>query len=84
MITLLLCLILAGWTAAIAIFSVQNATAVSIQFLFLRSIELPLGVVLAFGTGIGLFSVAILQLFWKLTNLQSGGGNSFEEDENWE
>ena len=83
MVTLLICLILAGWTAAIAIFSVQNATAVSIQFLFFRSIELPLGIVLAFGMGIGLFSVAILQLFWKLTNLQANS-NTFEEDENWE
>jgi len=83
MITLLICLILASWTAAIAIFSVQNATAVSIQFLFFRSIELPLGIVLAFGMGIGLFSVAILQLFWKLTNLQANS-NTFDEDENWE
>jgi len=68
MVMLVLYLILSLWIAAIAILSVQNATAVAIQFLWFRSVELPLGVILAFGTGIGLLSVAVVRLLWQLTS----------------
>jgi uncharacterized integral membrane protein len=46
--SLLLALIPALWIAAIAILSVQNATPVSLRFLWFQSVELPLGVVLSF------------------------------------
>lgn len=48
MARLLAALIPALWVIAIAIVSVQNATPVSLNFFGLRSIEIPLGVVLAF------------------------------------
>lgn len=46
--SLLLALIPALWIIAIAILSVQNATPVSLRFLWFQSVELPLGVVLSF------------------------------------
>ncbi|WP_448534229.1 lipopolysaccharide assembly protein LapA domain-containing protein [Parathermosynechococcus lividus] len=43
---LLLFLLFMLTTGAIAVFSVQNATAVSLRFLVWQSIQLPLGVLL--------------------------------------
>ncbi|ATS17920.1 lipopolysaccharide assembly protein LapA domain-containing protein [Synechococcus sp. PCC 6717] len=43
---LLLFLLFMVTTGAIAVFSVQNATAVSLRFLAWQSIQLPLGVLL--------------------------------------
>ena len=57
---LLLALILALWVIVIAIVSVQNATPVAIEFLGLRSVELPVGVVLSFGVAGGLVVTALL------------------------
>ena len=67
MINLLLSLILAGWVGAIAILAVQNATPVSLRFLQFQSIQIPLGVILAFSLGAGLLCMAIVRLLWKLT-----------------
>lgn len=78
---LLISLILALWVSVFAILSVQNATAVSLQFLFFRTIEIPLGVVLAFAMGAGLLGVALIQLFWRSTAPESSYA---EEDEGWE
>ncbi len=50
---LIACLILAVWGIAIALFSVQNATPVSLRLLGFESIQMPVGVVLAFSMGIG-------------------------------
>lgn len=47
-------LIMAGLLGAIAIFSIQNIQPVALQFFSLRSIQLPVGVLLAFCLGIGL------------------------------
>ncbi|MGK7957270.1 MAG: lipopolysaccharide assembly protein LapA domain-containing protein [Crocosphaera sp.] len=41
-------LLIAVWIGAIAIFSIQNITAVSLKFLFWESIKLPVGVLLSF------------------------------------
>ena len=49
----LICLVMALWLVAIAILSVQNATLVSLSFLNLRSIQMPIGVVLGVSVGIG-------------------------------
>ncbi|EDZ93125.1 conserved hypothetical protein [Limnospira maxima CS-328] len=52
-------LILAVAIAAVAILSVQNATPVSLQFMIFESINIPVGVVLAFSLAIGLIAGAI-------------------------
>lgn len=56
---LLTALILAGWVSLIAVFSIQNVKNVSLQFLWLRTVEVPLGVVLAFSAGFGMIVGAI-------------------------
>ncbi|MGF1461012.1 MAG: hypothetical protein ACFBSG_18535 [Leptolyngbyaceae cyanobacterium] len=50
----------AVWIVAIAILSVQNATPVAVRFLGLKSVELPIGIVLSFGVAGGLVATAIL------------------------
>jgi lipopolysaccharide assembly protein A len=45
---------LASWVIAIAIFSIQNIQGVSLQFLMFESITVPVGVLLAFFSGIGM------------------------------
>ena len=47
-------LLLATWVTAIAIFSIQNIQDVSVKFLTLESITVPVGVLLAFCSGIGM------------------------------
>ena len=47
-------LIMAGLIIAIAIFSIQNIQPVSLQLFSLRSIQLPVGVMLAFCLGVGI------------------------------
>lgn len=50
----------------IALVSVQNATPVSLQFLGFSSIQLPVGLVLATSTGLGMIGGALfLSLFRK-------------------
>jgi uncharacterized integral membrane protein len=55
----LLALIPALWVAAVALVAVQNATPVSIWLLTLQSIEIPFGVLLAFGAAGGMVVAAI-------------------------
>ncbi|QQE67136.1 hypothetical protein GFS31_38480 [Leptolyngbya sp. BL0902] len=62
-------LIPALWVVAIAIVAVQNATPVSLRLLMLQSIEIPFGVLLAFGAAGGMV-VAALGLW--LLGLSSG------------
>jgi uncharacterized integral membrane protein len=57
--------IVAVWVCAIALISVQNARPVTIQFLFLRSVEIPLGLVLAFCVALGMVGVAIVLPLWR-------------------
>jgi uncharacterized integral membrane protein len=70
---LLTSLILAGWVAAIAILSVQNATLVSLKFLVFHSIQLPVGVVLAFSAGAGVVGGAIFPLLWRFSAFPQQG-----------
>ncbi len=51
---LLSSLILATLVIAIAIFSIQNIQDVSVKFLTFESITIPVGVLLAFCSGIGI------------------------------
>ncbi|MGL5078451.1 MAG: lipopolysaccharide assembly protein LapA domain-containing protein [Waterburya sp.] len=53
-VNLLNSLLLAVWVVAIAIFSIQNIQAVSLKFLIFESITVPVGVLLAFFSGIGM------------------------------
>ena len=63
-INLLACLILASWAIALAIISVQNATPVSLRMLGFETIQIPIGIVLAFSAAIGVIAgAAVLPLF---------------------
>lgn len=54
---------------AIAIFSIQNIEAVSLKFLTLRSIDIPVGILLAFASAIGIFLGALIPaLFTRKKN----------------
>ncbi|AFZ25892.1 Protein of unknown function (DUF1049) [Cylindrospermum stagnale PCC 7417] len=63
---------MAVWVVAIAIISVQNATPVSLKFLIFQSVQIPMGLVLAFSTAVGLLGMAVLQPLWGLGESQSG------------
>jgi uncharacterized integral membrane protein len=52
-------LIIATGMVLMAVISIQNITAISLQFLFFRSVEIPLGVLLAFSFSVGLVLGAI-------------------------
>lgn len=80
---LLTSLFLAIWVVVIAILSVQNATPVSLKFLTFQSIQLPVGLVLAFSSGLGIIGMALTQPIWSLTNSQRGNSqpNNDLEDE---
>ena len=75
---LLTSLVLASWVMAIAILSVQNAAPVSLKFLTFESIQLPVGVVLAFSAVVGIMGMALVQPLWSLV----GSGQSNSESEN--
>jgi uncharacterized integral membrane protein len=77
-IPILISLIVAIWVVAIAIISVQNATPVSLKFLTFESIQIPIGLLLAFSASIGLLAMAILQPLWGM--LGSGRGQSLDDD----
>ncbi len=72
-------LIIATWVIAIAIISVQNATLVSLKFLTFQSIQIPMGLLLAFSAGVGLIGMALLQPLWGLAGF--GQRNSRLEDD---
>jgi uncharacterized integral membrane protein len=57
--------VVAAWVSAIAILAVQNATAVSLNFLFFQSILMPVGVVLALSATVGIIGGTLLQILWN-------------------
>lgn len=69
--------IVAVWVAAIAIISVQNATPVSLKFLTFQSVQIPVGLVLAFSAGVGLIAMAVLQPLWGVV---ASRGSRLEDD----
>ncbi len=75
---LLTSLILAAWVSAIAILSIQNITAVSLKLLTFESIQLPLGIVLAFSAGVGAIGGAIAPLVWQLSE---GQREQYDDDD---
>ncbi len=73
---LLTSLIVGIWVIAIAILSVQNATPVSLRFLTFQSIQLPVGLVLAFSAGLGIIGMALTQPLWSLAGSRQGNSQS--------
>lgn len=77
---LLTAIIIAAWFGAIAVFSIQNIQSASLKFIFFQSIELPLGVMLAFSVGIGVIVGAILPVFGKSSpSRQRQRGRNFDK-----
>jgi len=63
--SLLSSLILAIMLVAIAIFSIQNIQDVSLQFLTFKSINIPVGVLLAFCSAVGMVLGALLPILFS-------------------
>ena len=57
--------------SAIGIISVQNAAPVALNFIFFKSIQLPVGLVLAMSISAGLIGGALLQPLWNLSDSQA-------------
>lgn len=70
-----LSLLLSLWISAIAILSVQNATPVSLKFLLFESVQIPVGILLAFSASLGLLA-GLLILPWG-----RGNGSPFSQTE---
>ena len=62
---ILISIIVAFWVMAIALLSVQNAAPVSLKFLTFQSIQIPVGLLLAFSASVGLVGMALLQTLWS-------------------
>ena len=56
-------LIMAGWIGAIAIFSIQNIQPVSLQFFGFQSVQLTVGILLAFCLGAGMILGSLVLSF---------------------
>lgn len=74
--SLLTSIVVAVWVVAIAILSIQNATPVSLKFINYQSIQLPVGLVLAFSAGLGIIFMALTQPLWTST----GSRNQSDDD----
>jgi uncharacterized integral membrane protein len=79
-ISLVLSTVVALWIMAIAILSVQNATPVSLRFLTFESIQIPVGLVLAFCVGVGMIGMSVLQPLWGMSNSQQTTYRRYEDD----
>ncbi|NEP46198.1 MAG: DUF1049 domain-containing protein [Okeania sp. SIO2H7] len=73
--TVTIAVLLALWVVAIAVLSIQNvfvvdtvgnATLVSLKFLGLSSIQLPLGVTLALSAAIGMVATSLLLFIFTM------------------
>ncbi|KAB8330221.1 LapA family protein [Scytonema tolypothrichoides VB-61278] len=76
---LLISIVIASWVLGVAILSVQNAEPVSLKLLTFQSIQIPVGIVLAFCAGVGIVGMALLQPLWGLAGSEQK--NSRLEDE---
>ncbi|MEM9925340.1 MAG: LapA family protein [Cyanobacteria bacterium P01_D01_bin.50] len=79
-LNLLVSAIIALWIVAIAIISVQNATPVSLRFLTFESIQIPVGLVLAFCVGFGFIGTTILKTLWSISNIRQSNSQRYEDD----
>ncbi len=78
---LLTSIVLAAWLGAIAILSIQNITPVSLKFLGLETIQLPLGIVLAFSVGVGAIGAALLPVLWQSAGIQRQQYEPYEDED---
>jgi len=62
--SLLSSLIMAILLVAIAIFSIQNIEDVSLKFLIFESIDIPVGILLAFASAVGIFLGALIPILF--------------------
>ncbi|MEG4318643.1 MULTISPECIES: LapA family protein [unclassified Microcoleus] len=60
--------LLAILVSAIGIISVQNAAPVALSFILFKSIQIPVGLVLAMSISAGLIGGALLQPLWNLSD----------------
>jgi uncharacterized integral membrane protein len=60
-------LIVAIWVSLIALIAIQNATPISLQFLGVRSVEIPFGLVMAFSASLGMVGTALLLGIWQVS-----------------
>lgn len=79
MANLLTSIIVAFWVGGIALISVQNAQPVSLRFMAWRTIQIPLGLVLAFGAGAGMVGTAIALPFIQQGDRFLDNDDEFEE-----
>ncbi|MBE9185822.1 LapA family protein [Microcoleus sp. LEGE 07076] len=63
--------------SAIGIISVQNAAPVALNFIFFKSIQMPVGLVLAMSVSAGLIGGALLPPLWHLSDSQ-GSRSKFQ------
>ena len=77
---LLTSLVVAVWVVAIAIVSIQNATPVSLSFLNYRSIELPVGLVLAFSSAVGIIGMALILPLLGLASSRTPAENDLDDE----
>jgi len=78
---LVISIVLAFWVVAIAILSVQNAAPVTLKFLTYQSIQIPVGLVLAFSAGVGIIGMALLQPLWSLAGSRQSDDRSEDDNE---
>lgn len=79
-VNLVLSTIIALWIMAIAIVSVQNATAVSLRFLTFESIQIPVGLLLAFFVAVGIIATSLLQPLLSKPNRKQTTSRRYEDD----
>ncbi|BAY25669.1 hypothetical protein NIES2100_54750 [Calothrix sp. NIES-2100] len=75
----LISVVIAVWVMAIALISVQNATLVRLKFLSFQSIQIPVGLVLAFCVCVGLVAITVLQPLWGVADSRKVNSR-FDED----
>jgi len=66
--------------SAIGIISVQNAAPVSLNFIFFKSIQVPVGLLLAMSISAGLIVAALLQPLWNISDSQNSR-RKFQENQ---
>ncbi|TBR60193.1 LapA family protein [Mastigocladus laminosus UU774] len=79
--TLLTIIILVFWIMSVALISVQNATPVSLKFLNFQSIQLPVGLLLAFCAAVGMIGMGLLQPLWRLAGSEQSNSNAQDDAE---
>lgn len=77
---LLMSIIVAVWVSAIALISVQNARPVSLRFLVFQSVEIPLGLVMAFSATLGMIGMGLTLPLQGSPPAPPEADDNFDED----